>query len=142
MAGRSVRREGGNAATAVLGVAVVAILVVAGIVDIGIFFIVRARAQTAADAAALAAAAELIPGSTSDPAAQARRFASANGARLVHCHCRRGLRAAEVEVAMTARFFMVYESARKDIPARARAGIDLAAVGRGRSGSLGSSGSS
>jgi secretion/DNA translocation related TadE-like protein len=48
----------------------------------------RARAQTAADAAALAAAGELAAGRTGE---QAERIASltaaANGARLLHCFC-------------------------------------------------------
>lgn len=111
-----------------LGVSVVTLLVVVGLIDMGIFFIQRAKAQTAADAAALAAASELIPGLGRDPEGQARRFASANGARLVDCDCRQGSRAAQVEVAVPADFFLIFEAAPREVPARARAGIDLAAL--------------
>lgn len=47
----------------------------------------RARAQTAADAAALAAAAEAGPYGSGQPLAEARRFAQANGARFLSCAC-------------------------------------------------------
>ena len=59
-----------------------------------------ARAQTAADAAALAAVAESAPGGSGQPEAQARRFAAANGARLVECICRTGSSAMQVRVAV------------------------------------------
>lgn len=49
----------------------------------------RARAQTAADAAALAAAAEGGPYGSGQALAEARRFAQANGARLLSCACSR-----------------------------------------------------
>ena len=59
-----------------------------------------ARAQTAADAAALAAIAESAPGGSGQPEAQARRFAAANGARLVECLCTPGSSAMQVRVAV------------------------------------------
>lgn len=46
-----------------------------------------ARAQMAADSAALAAAAETLPGAAGDPELQARRFAALNGGRLLTCLC-------------------------------------------------------
>jgi secretion/DNA translocation related TadE-like protein len=115
----------------VLGVAVVTLLLVVGVIDIGIFFLARAKAQTAADAASLAAAAELIPGPARDPEGQARRFASANGAELVKCDCRKGAREVQVEVAVPAEFFMVFNAASARVPARARAGIDLDSLADG-----------
>ncbi|MGI8427140.1 MAG: Rv3654c family TadE-like protein [Actinomycetota bacterium] len=118
--------EDGNAAIAVLGAAVVTFLVVMGLADIGIFFIARAGAQTAADAAALAAASELIPGGGQDPERQARRFATANGARLVKCACRPGAQAAEVKVEAAARFLLF--SSGKQVPAVARAEVNLAGL--------------
>lgn len=125
--------DDGNAALTVLGIAVVVLLVVSGLTDIGIFFLARAKAQTAADAAALAAAAELIPGVGGDPEGEAKRFASANGARLVECDCRMGSRAAQVEVKAPAHFFMVFRAAKTEVPARARAGINLDALKGGPS---------
>lgn len=127
------KNERGNAAITVLGVAVVTLLIVIGLIDIGIFFLVRARAQTAADAAALAAASELIPGLGRDPQGQARRFAAANGARLVECRCLPGTSTAQVKVAAPADYFMFFDPAGAEVPARAKAGIDLAAVRSGRS---------
>ena len=47
----------------------------------------RIQAQTAADAAALAAAAATFPGSGEDPRSAAVRFAEANGAQMVVCRC-------------------------------------------------------
>lgn len=116
-----------------LGVAVVTLLIVVGVIDIGIFFLARAKAQTAADAASLAAAAELIPGPRRDPEGQARRFAAANGAELVKCDCRKGAREVQVEVAVRAEFFMVLDATSAGIPARARAGVDLDALAGGKS---------
>ena len=59
-----------------------------------------ARAQTAANAAALAAVAESAPGGSGQPEAQARRFAAANGARVVECVCTPGSSAMQVRVAV------------------------------------------
>lgn len=58
------------------------------------------RAQTAADAAALAAVAESGPYGHGDPEGQARAFAEENGAVLVSCLCKPGETAAQVTVAV------------------------------------------
>lgn len=60
---------------------------------------VAAQAQTAADAAALAAVMESAPGGSSDPHGAAREYAELNGARLVDCTCEPG--ATEMEVAVS-----------------------------------------
>jgi D-alanyl-D-alanine carboxypeptidase-like protein/putative Flp pilus-assembly TadE/G-like protein len=60
----------------------------------------KARAQTAADAAALAAVAESGPYGRGIHEVVARRYAGANGARLVKCLCDRGATAVQVEVAV------------------------------------------
>lgn len=70
--------------------------------DLGEAASLKARAQLAADAAALAAVAESGPYGSGAPEAQARRFAEANGARLVECRCEVGATAAQVEVAVDA----------------------------------------
>lgn len=72
----------------------------------------RTRAQTAADAAALAAIAEssLAGGGAHESAAE--RFAELNGAELVSCDCPSGAIAVQVEVA------------RDGVTARARAALD------------------
>ena len=57
-----------------------------------------AEAQTAADAAALAAAQELALPSEADPADVAREFADRNGATLLECRCDRETFEAQVRV--------------------------------------------
>lgn len=74
----------------------------------------KARAQLAADAAALAAVAESAPYGGNEPQQEAARVARANGARLVSCLCRAGGTAAQVRVAVG------------DVVADARATIDPA----------------
>jgi D-alanyl-D-alanine carboxypeptidase len=60
----------------------------------------RGRAQTAADAAALAAISESAPGAAGDHLGQARRFAEANGAVLLSCACEPGQTSALVRVSV------------------------------------------
>jgi Flp pilus assembly protein TadG len=67
-------------------------------IDIGRVTWERARAQTAADAAALAAAAESGPYGRGRPQLEAQRFASANGAHVVECLCKPGATAMQVKV--------------------------------------------
>jgi D-alanyl-D-alanine carboxypeptidase/Putative Flp pilus-assembly TadE/G-like len=59
----------------------------------------RARAQTAADAAALAAVYESGPYGIANPEPIAREYAQLNGARLLECDCAAGASEMEVEVA-------------------------------------------
>lgn len=75
----------------------------------------KARAQLAADAAALAAVAESAPYGGNDPERQAESVARANGARLVSCLCPSGGTAVQVRVAVD------------DVVADARATIDPSA---------------
>lgn len=72
----------------------------------------RVRAQTAADAAALAAIAESGPSGSGAHALMAARYAEANGAELLECRCPRGAYAVQVVVA------------RSGVTAAARAAID------------------
>lgn len=72
----------------------------------------RARAQTAADAAALAAIAESGFYGSGAPEPAARRYAHMNGARLSECLCRPGATSVQVEVEIG------------DVRAEARAAVD------------------
>ena len=90
-------------------VVVVAAVALAGIVaafsaDLSRVVVARARAQTAADAAALGAAQELLIPSGTSPEQVAAHFADRNGGRLVGCRCDPGSTEAvvtvEVEVAL------------------------------------------
>jgi secretion/DNA translocation related TadE-like protein len=65
------------------------------------------RAQTAADAAALAAAQALVSPSGTGPQAAASRYAEANGGTLVSCRCEPGTTEATVEVAVPAGRFLL-----------------------------------
>ena len=83
------------------GISVLLSVVLSGfVVKVGDVASTRARAQLAADAAALAAAAESATYGSGDPEAVARNFARANGAELTHCLCRSGATAAQVTVAV------------------------------------------
>lgn len=73
----------------------------------------RARAQTAADAAALAAAFESGPYGSASPEQRAREYARHNDARLTDCDCVEGATEMEVEVVLDG------------FSARARAVIEL-----------------
>jgi secretion/DNA translocation related TadE-like protein len=79
--------EGGAAALAVPIATVLVLAAILALADLGALMVARARAQTAADAAALAAAVEIALGSPGRPREQAGRLARANGARLVTCRC-------------------------------------------------------
>lgn len=75
-----------------ISLVVAAALAMAGILaafaaDMSRASVARTRAQTAADAAALAAAQELVVPSGRDPAAAARAYAERHGARLATCRC-------------------------------------------------------
>jgi secretion/DNA translocation related TadE-like protein len=78
-------------AGSVLTVAVMALVVFVGLAVLGAAQVItaRARATTAADAAALAAAPTTFPPLAvgGSPMAEALRVAEANGARLVSCRC-------------------------------------------------------
>ena len=81
-----------------LVVLVFGLLLTLGVGRLGIAMIGRARADTAADAAALAAADSLALGRTSTDAIEAARVtARSNGARLVVCECEGASAAVVVE---------------------------------------------
>ncbi len=78
-------------ATSLLAAAILALTVFAGLTGVEVYRLVTAKAvaQTAADAAALAAAPLTFApfGSDSSPEVEAGMFAAANGSTLVECRC-------------------------------------------------------
>jgi secretion/DNA translocation related TadE-like protein len=81
-------RERGSATVLMCGVLVVAVALMFGAARLGMGVVAKGRADTAADAAALAAADMLALGRGAGAAAAAARdTASDNGARLVSCRC-------------------------------------------------------
>jgi secretion/DNA translocation related TadE-like protein len=81
-------------AAAVVGL--VAVLTM-GAADVGKALVARERAQAAADAAALAAAQELVMPTGRSPAELAGEYAARNGASLARCACLAGSSEAVVE---------------------------------------------
>ncbi len=83
--------EAGSASLALLALAVVAVVVTLLVADTAVLLAGRARAQVAADAAALAAAPVTFRpfGARGGPADEAATYAHANGASLEECRCTR-----------------------------------------------------
>lgn len=111
----------------VLSAAVLAALVVLamGASDVARVLHAASRAQTAADAAALAAAQSLaIDEEGPEPAALAGEYAERNGAVLETCSCERGTFEATVSVRLpVGDLFLV--AGERTVQARARAQVDL-----------------
>ena len=82
------------------------------------------RAQTAADAAALAAAQELALSSGTDPADVAASYAERNGAVLSDCICAAGTSDATVTVSIVVDGFLLVTGTRT-VTARARAVVEV-----------------
>jgi len=83
------------------GVMVVLAVLVMASADVARTLAAVARAQTAADAAALAAAQEQVAPGGPGPEALASRFADANGGVLLRCSCPPEGTEAQVDVAVT-----------------------------------------
>jgi secretion/DNA translocation related TadE-like protein len=122
----------GNVSISLLGLVAVVSILILGLGDLSVFLLARSKAQTAADAAALAAAAELLPGPGRGPAVEARRFAEANGATLLQCLCPPKDDAAVVRVSVPARFAILRAVGAYRVIGRARAEVDLVGLSRRR----------
>ena len=116
------KAEDGNSAIVILGGAGLVMILLLGLADLASFFLARTKAQTAADAAALAAVAELIPAIGEDPQGKADQYASANGAEVIECSCSIGSTIAEVTVAVPVRLTL---HPMPVVQARAKAEISL-----------------
>ncbi len=86
---RGVPRERGAASLLILAVAVFVVILGLMVADLSVYLAARARAQVAADAAALAAAPVTFRsfGAAGSPADEARRFSAGNGGTLLECRC-------------------------------------------------------
>lgn len=96
------------------------------VADLGSMLFARARAQQAADAAALAAVVQQAPvlGQGDDPPGAARETAERNGAELLDCACDVGSPDATVEVAVSPRLGFLSGWFGRRARARARAHLD------------------
>jgi secretion/DNA translocation related TadE-like protein len=90
-------------------------------VDLGRAVQARARAQTGADAAALAAAQEIAAPKDIDPTIVASEYAGRNGATLQWCRCSRGSPEAVVDVTVEVGFVLLGPD--RTVEAQARATI-------------------
>ena len=90
--------EAGSVSVLSIGVVFLACVLVLISVDLARAFQAKGHAQTAADAAALAAAQEIAIPSGASPSDVAAEYAERNGAVLVSCACDPGSTAAQVEV--------------------------------------------
>jgi Flp pilus assembly protein TadG len=99
------------------------------IAEFGGLLLARARAQSAADAAALAAVVEQVPALAHgiDPQTAAQRAAESNGAHLESCACRSGNQYATVVVSVASRgtFVPGWRGVRAHAQARAEVDADL-----------------
>lgn len=105
MAALSTKRVGDSERVSVTvvtaGTLAMALVLVLATADIFRSLQAVARAQTAADAAALAAAQEMVSPSGRPPREPAGDFAARNGANLLACRCEPGTFEAVVEVGMS-----------------------------------------
>jgi len=92
--------ERGSVTVVAAGLLAVCVLLAMASADVTRVLMAEDRAQTAADAAALAAAEALVSPSGGDPHAVASEYAAANGGALVSCTCAPGTAEAIVETAV------------------------------------------
>jgi secretion/DNA translocation related TadE-like protein len=119
------REERGSVSIIVAGLVAVLVVLALGAADLARVFLAASRAQTAADAAALAAAQELaLPEGEFTPSELASSYAARNGATVTTCVCEPGTFVAEVEIASpVGPLFLAPNDLR--VIATARAVVDL-----------------
>jgi len=112
----------GSVTVVTAAVMAVALVVALASADVARVLMAKGSAQTAADAAALAAAQDLVLASATSPAADAAAFAQANGALLVACDCAPGSTEAIVTVRLPVT--MAFLGGTREVVATARAVTD------------------
>ncbi|MGE5226949.1 MAG: Rv3654c family TadE-like protein [Planctomycetaceae bacterium] len=120
----SPRSERGSVSLVLVGGIAVTLVLAMGVADLARVLVVRSRARTAADAAALAAAQELAVPTGADPGSLAASYAEANGALLTACACAPGGDMADVEVRVDVGPLLLFADTQA-VSARARAVVDL-----------------
>ena len=119
---KAARRERGSVTLVTTGVMVLTAVLALASVDVLRALQGVARAQTGADAAALAAAQELALPTGTDPAVVAADFADRNGTTLVSCACQPPSADAVVEVEVSVPFVLLGGS--RTVHAMARAVVE------------------
>ena len=119
------RGERGSGSIVVAGILVVVVVTAMGLADVARTLVAASRAQTAADAAALAAAQTLaFPSGEEVPADVARILAERNGAALITCACDAPALEATVTVEVPVGRLLLGSDDRS-VTARARAIVDV-----------------
>ena len=118
------RDQRGSVSVVVAAVILLALVLSLGVADVARVLVARSHARTAADAAALAVAQELLLPTGIDPAEVAARYASLNGAELSVCDCRAGTLEATVAVTIVVDGFLLVSGTRS-VSARSRAIVDV-----------------
>src|SRR5438552_3448337 len=123
--GVRMRSEGGSVSVVAAGVMVLTVVLTMGAADVGRALVAQARARTAADAAALAAAQELALPSGRSPAEVASEYAVRDDGELLSCSCDTGSQEAVVEVRVPVGTLFLAPDDRW-VTARSRAVVDIA----------------
>ena len=118
------RRERGSVSVVTAAVILLALVLSLGVADVAHVLVARSRARTAADAAALAVAQDLVIPSGAVLSDIAAEYADLNGAELSACICEPGTLEATVTVSIQVDGFLLVTGART-VSARARAVVDL-----------------
>jgi secretion/DNA translocation related TadE-like protein len=123
--------ERGSVSIAAVGVMVLVVILSLASADLARVLAVASRAQTAADAAALAAAQALvIPEDGASPKDAAAEYAERNGSDLVSCSCDPGADEATVVVRTAVGRLLLFGNDRV-VTAKARAVVDRASTTAG-----------
>ena len=117
-------REHGSVSVVTAAVVLLALVLSLGVADVARVLVARSRARTAADAAALAVAQDLVVPSGVTLSDIAADYATLNGAQLSACVCEPGTLEATVTVSIQVDGFLLVAGERT-VQARARAVVDL-----------------
>lgn len=119
------REDRGSVSVLVAALVAVIVVLALGAADVARVFTAAARAQTAADAAALAAAQELaMPGGVATPSELAAGYAARNSATLTSCVCEPGTFTVDVEIRVSVGTLALAPDD-LSVVAKARAVVDL-----------------
>jgi secretion/DNA translocation related TadE-like protein len=116
------RGERGSVSVVTAALLLITVVLALGCVDVLQVLSARDRAQTAADAAALAAVQELLLPSERSPAEVAADYAADNGATLISCRCDPG--SSEAIVAVERTVSLPFLGGLRTVSASARAVVD------------------
>jgi secretion/DNA translocation related TadE-like protein len=118
-----VNREQGSVSIVVAALVAMILVLGLGAADLAKALMAVSRAQSAADAAALAAAQELALPTGREPSDAAAEYAARNGAVLIECRCESGTLEASVHVRVPVGYLSTLGGERS-VDARARAIVD------------------